>query len=517
MPTEPAEPTQPDTAASETAQPTEVDVIVVGSGAGAMTAAVLAARAGLSTLVLEKTALLGGTSAYSGAACWLPGSQVQVRAGVPDSTESARTYLADLLGEYEADRREAFLTSAPEVVAALESDPAIEFEWRPFPDYFDAPGRVGGGRSIAPCDLPREEIGGLADLVRPAVDRDRAGLGHPDGPLIQGRALIGRLLLALDRSGNGTVLTGADVTGLVTEGGRVVGVEATTAAGPLTFTARRGVILGSGGFERSAELRERHGVPGDAAWSMAPAGSNTGAALLAAERLGAATALLDEGWWCPGIAMPDGSASFTLGFNGGLIVDTSGERYANESLPYDRFGRAMASGAGHVPSYVVFGAGTPGKQSRLPAISLPGGTPAEHLEAGTWVSADTITDLAERIGVPAATLTATVERFNETVTSGADEFGRGTDEYDRYFAPQGPGAITQGPFTAARLVLADLGTKGGLVTDTEARVLTTAGDVIPGLYAIGNAGASLTGSVYPGPGAPIGTAMAFAARAVADL
>ncbi|MDF1604123.1 FAD-dependent oxidoreductase [Nocardioides sp. YIM 152315] len=493
----------------------EYDVLVVGSGAGALTAAVLAARAGLRTAVLEKSALLGGTSAYSGAACWLPGSQVQQRAGVADSTESARTYLTSLLGDHEAERREAFLATAPRVVAALEEDPALRFEWRPFPDYFDRPGRVPRGRSFVPCDLPRDEIGRLADLVRPSVDRDRAGLGHPDGPLTQGRALVGRLLLALHRTGLADVVTGADVDTLVRAGGRVGGVEAVVGGERRRYAARLGVVLGSGGFERNAAARARHGVPGAADWTMAPAGTNTGAAIDAAVRLGAATGLLDEAWWCPGVAMPDGSASFTLGLRGGVVVDGRGRRYANESLPYDQFGRQMAADPARVPSYLVFDARS---DARLPAISLPGGTAEEHLAAGTWVRADSLRELADRLEVPADDLLATVARFNALVAAGEDvDFGRGRDEYDRYFADPALLPVERPPFTAARLVLSDLGTKGGLLTDTEGRVLDEEGRPLAGLYAVGNASASLTGRVYPGPGAPIGTAMAFAMRAVEDL
>lgn len=491
------------------------DVVVVGSGAGALTAAVLAARAGLRTAVLEKTALLGGTSAYSGAACWLPGSEVQQRARVPDSTESARSYLAALLGDHDAERREAFLISAPRVVGALEEDPALRFEWRPFPDYFDRPGRVPGGRSIVPCDLPRAEIGDLADLVRPAVDRDRAGLGHPDGDLTQGRALIGRLLLALHRTGSADVVTGAEVDTLVRAGDRVTAVEAFVGGRRRRYVAERGVVLGSGGFERDAAARARYGVPGAAEWTMAPDGTNTGTPIEAAMRLGADTALLDEAWWCPGLAMPDGSASFTLGFRGGLVVDGRGRRYANESLPYDQFGRQMAADPVRVPSFLVFDASS---GDRLPAISLPGGTAAEHLAAGTWVRADSLDELAERLGLPASGLRETVARFNALAAAGTDDdFGRGHDEYDRYFAEAALVPVENPPFLAARLVLSDLGTKGGLVTDTEARVLDTAGRPLPGLYAVGNTSASLTGRVYPGPGAPIGTAMAFALRAVEDL
>lgn len=492
------------------------DVVVVGSGAAAMAGAWQAATAGLDTVVLEKTRLLGGTSAYSGAACWLPGTEVQRRAGNSDSTESARTYLRLLLGEEQLAKQEAFLETAPELVAAMEADPSLQFIWRAFPDYFDLPGRVPGGRSFVPVDLPVEQLGELAELVRPIVDRDRLGKGHGDGPLTAGRALIGRLLLALDRSGNGTLRTEHDVDELVVDDhGRVIGVVASAPAGRVRVRATRGVLLAAGGFERSDAIRGEHQLPGAAEWSMAPAGSSTGDAARAAVALGAATDLMDQAWWAPGVATADGGVAFAVGFRGGLVVDQAGTRYANESLPYDQFGREMAADPARVPSYALFDARTGGQ---FPAFVVPGVDPAAQVDAGAWVRADTLDELATRLGVPAEALIATVSRFNELAASGRDEdFGRGDDEFDRFFADPALVSLDQPPYVAARLVLADLGTKGGLVTDVDSRVLREDGAPIEGLYAAGNTAASWTGSYYPGPGIPIGSGMVAASRAVSHL
>ncbi len=505
----------------------EHDLVVVGSGAAAMAAALLAARRGLETVVLEKTEYLGGTSAYSGAAAWLPGSAVQRRLGSSDSTDSARAYLRALLGDREAEKQEAFLATAPEVVAALEEDPDVEFTVQPFPDYFDAPGRVPGGRSIIPTPLPVEALraadlgADLLALVRPPVERDRAGLGHhPTEPLIAGRALIGRLLLGLHRTGRGTVRVRSRVVELLAEGDRVVGVVVEADGVRRRVRARHGVLLAAGGFERSPELRERHGVPGDAAWAMAPAGSNTGEPMAAAVALGAATELMDQGWWCPGILHPDGAAAFTLGLRGGIVLDEAGRRFANESLPYDRMGRRMFAVEGRVPAWLVFDSRFDGD---LPAISLPPCPPEEHLAAGTWVAADSLAGLAEATGLPADALRDSVARFNGFAAEGADaDFGRGEDEYDAFFATgDGPNPalvpIDTAPYYAARLVLADLGTKGGLRTDADARVLRVDGSPIRGLYAAGNTSASMSGEFYPGPGVPIGTGIVFGWRAVRSL
>ncbi|WP_278257578.1 FAD-binding protein [Nocardioides convexus] len=202
------------------------------------------------------------------------------------------------------------------------------------------------------------------------------------------------------------------------------------------------------------------------------------------------------------------------------MVDQDGERYGNECLPYDRFGRVMAAAPERTPSWFVFDAREDG---RLPAIAMPEGDAAAHLAAGTWVRADTIEGLAEACGLDPATLAATVERFNGFAASGVDEdFGRGTDEYDTFFASAGSPnkalvPVDTPPYVAARFVLSDLGTKGGLVTDAAARVLDESGTPIPGLYAASNSTASVFGSSYPGPGAPLGAAMTFASLAVEDM
>ena len=502
----------------------QYDVVVIGSGGGALTGAAVAARAGLSVAVVEKTPLLGGTSAYSGGACWLPGSQVQQRAGLPDSTEGARAYLSAILndagGDGLSERVEAFLAHAPDLVAELESDPDLDFEWLPFPEYYDAPGRVPMGRSIQPVSIARDALSWrVAGLVRPPVELDRAG-SPGRRTLTGGQALIARLATILLREG-GTVLTEHAMDELVTDRtGRVVGVRCTTPAGGVALHARRGVLVAAGGFEGNAALRAAHDVPGEVAWSMAPRGANLGEPMAAAVELGAATDFSALGWFCPGLEQPDGGGSFTLGFRSGVMLDAAGSRYANESLPYDRFGREMAAHPGAIPSWFVFDSREGG---RLPGIAMPEGDPAEHLAAGTWVRSDTLAGLASATGLPAAALEASVQRYNRFCVTGVDEdFGRGDDEYDTFFTGgEGPNKaltpVDAPPYYAARFVLSDLGTKGGLITDAVGRVLREDASPIAGLYAASNSTASMFGSVYPGPGAPLGSAMVLASLAVRDM
>lgn len=500
------------------------DLLVVGSGGGALTGALLAAAAGLRTVVVEATDRIGGTSAYSGGACWLPGSAVQQRAGLPDSTDGARAYLDAVLAlegfEPDADRLEAFLAGAPRLVTRLE-ELGVPFEWLPFPEYYAGPGRVPAGRSIQPTAVKRDALpAAVADLVRPPVELDRAG-APGRRTLTGGQALIARLAAAFVEHG-GRILTEHRVESLLgseADDGGVRGVVARTPDGVVELEASA-VLLGSGGFERDRTLRADHGVPGDPDWSMAPADTNRGEPITAALATGAAADWTGHGWFCPGLLQPDGGGSFTLGFRSGLMLDRHGRRYGNECLPYDRFGRIMAADADRVPSWFVFDSREDG---RLPAIAMPEGDPAQHLAAGTWVRADTLEELAGLIDVDPATLRAQVERFNGFCATGVDEdFGRGEDEYDTFFAG-GSGAnaaltpVDRAPFLAARFVLSDLGTKGGVAVDAAACALRPDGTPLPGLYACGNAASSLFGPVYPGPGAPLGSAMVAAAAAVEDL
>lgn len=502
-----------------------VDVIVVGSGAGALVGAYVAAARGLQTMVLESTDRFGGTSAYSGAGLWLPGNPALDRAGVDDSIDAAREYLRAVVGDSTAVLQDAFLAAAGPMISELEQHPMLQFEHRPFPDYFaDAPSSKPRGRDIFPLDLARTDIGGEDEWLRPALAQERQGAAPP-ATLTGGQALIGRLLVAVRGTDRCDLRLRSTVDRLIIDDdGNVVGVEVIVSDHRLLIGARAGVLLAAGGFERNDEMRARFSVPGKAAWSMGAPGG-TGLAIEAGIAAGAAVDLMDQCWWSPGVVHPDGSATFTLGLRGGIFVDRAGNRFANESLPYDRMGRAVLEANDgnneNLPFWFVF-------DDRfgdvMPANStLPMTAKQDYVDAGLWQTAATLEDLAVAIGVPADALLASVDRFNGFAATGVDDdHHRGEAPYDLFFANgDGPNPalvpIDAGPFHAVRFAVSDLGTKGGLVTDGVARVLRPDESTITGLYAAGNTMASMTGSTYPGPGTPIGTCMTFAYVAVLDM
>ncbi|HMC40765.1 MAG TPA: FAD-dependent oxidoreductase, partial [Acidimicrobiales bacterium] len=392
----------------------QCDVLVVGSGAGALAGALLAATAGLRTVVIEKSDQFGGTTAYSGGGLWMPLSGPSERAGVADSREDVDRYLDATVGPEHRELRDAYLDALPGVIEELERNQWIEFEWRPFPDYYcEAPGAQPDGRSIYALNFDatgHEDV--VADLRQP-LPAEKGGWKEPFPLMIGGRAFLARLLVAL-RATDAVLIKSTELQSLiVSDDGRVTGARASGPEGEVVFAVDRGVLLAAGGFERNDALRHRYQDPLGSDWTFGAPG-NTGRALAAAEAAGADTRMLDECWWAPGLMLPDGTPAFRLferGKPGSIMVNGAGVRFADETWPYDRLGRAMveghAGGVSHIPCWFVadqehvdrygFAATRPGKE-----------VGAEWFDNGAVVKADTLRDLAQRIGVPAAALEATV-------------------------------------------------------------------------------------------------------------
>ncbi|WP_280490254.1 FAD-dependent oxidoreductase [Nocardia carnea] len=516
----------------------DYDVIVVGSGAGLVGALAAAAR-GLRTLVIEKTEFIGGTTAYSGAGLWLPGNAAERRAGLDSGPDQARPYLDAIIGDSApAELRTAFLETGAPMIDELESHPWLgRFAWQGVPDYFEkAPGSLPAGRTIFPEPLDRSALGDLEPKVRRPQWAERSG-AHPGEVLTGGQALIARLLLAFLETGNGTIRTNTGLTRLIVENDRVAGVEATSEGESITLRARRGVLLAAGGFERNRELRQKFQPEVTDEWTQGAPG-NTGDALLAGMAIGAATDLLEEAWFAPGLVMPGERPVFYTSVWSGIWVNDAGERFMNERLPYDRSGHEILrahrnSTVSHIPVHWVFDQRQFDNERAfaVPPVApqAPGWFDADKfLAAGALHKADTLEELAAQIGVPAGNLTTSVEQFNRYALDGTDEdFGRGEAPWDRMIVrmcgphEDGPnpclGVIGKPPFYAAKIVLSDLGTKGGLKTDAKSRVLREDGSVIPGLYASGNTMAPMTGRVYPGAGGPVGSSMVFSYLAALDM
>ncbi|TAM87803.1 MAG: FAD-binding protein, partial [Jatrophihabitans sp.] len=330
-----------------------------------------------------------------------------------------------------------------------------------------------------------------------------------------GRALVARLRMALTDAGVPLWLR-SPMRELVVEDGRVIGAVVERDGAPVRVSARRGVLLASGGFDHDPAMRARYLPEGGQDDASAGAQENVGDGIRAGMALGAAVDLMDDAWWMPSVRHPAGPVIPLVSercIPPSVIVDGSGERFTNESAPYVNFVHDQLAGK-HVPAWFVMDAKA---RSRYPfAQVLPGAPfPKAFYDKQIVFRADTLGALAEQIGVPPAVLAATVERFNGFARTGVDEdFGRGASAYDRYYGdPTLPNpnldVIGRAPFYAIRLEVGDLGTKGGLVCDEHARVLREDGTLIEGLYATGNTSASVMGNEYAGAGATIGPSMVF--------
>ncbi|MEU0539179.1 3-oxosteroid 1-dehydrogenase [Nocardia sp. NPDC005978] len=544
------------------------DVIVVGSGAAGMAAALAAAHHGLSTLVVEKARHWGGSTARSGGGVWIPGNSALRRDAPADNLEDARTYLHHIVGDkVDPARIDTYIDRGPEVFDFLVEHAGLRMQWVPgYSDYYpEAPGGRAHGRSVEPTPYNGKQLGAeLANLEPDYIPGPRnfvatqadfrqmhLGLRNPRAPfrgvkiaarwlkgnvlrqhlLARGQAFSAMLRAGLQRA-EVPVWLDTPLVELRATDGRVTGLVVLREGAELELTARRGVILAAGGFEHNETMRKQYQrQPIGVDWTVG-AKANTGDGIRAGQQLGAAVEFMDDAWWGPSIPLPR-QPWFCLAernLPGSIIVNEHGERFMNESLPYVEathrmYGGENGQGEGvgeNLPAWLVFDQRYRNRYlfaGQAPRQPLPG----RWFKEGAVKRAATLEELAEQIGVPAERLRATVTRFNGFAEQGRDEdFGRGDSAYDRYYgdprnAPNpNLGALDKGPFYAARMVPGDLGTKGGLVTDTVGRVLHTDGSIIEGLWAAGNASSPVMGHTYAGPGATIGPALVFGYLAALD-
>ena len=545
--------------------PREVDVVVVGAGGAGMSAALAAAARGLDTVLLEKSPWFGGSTARSGGGVWIPGNYALADAGQADDPALAKQYLDAIVGDVVPKvRRDTYIDRGPEVLDFIRRRTPLRFRWVPqYSDYLpEAPGGRPAGRSCEPVPLDARFLGAELERLHPQYTKAPAnmivtqadfrklslGMRTLRGPITGVKVALKRMVSGLRGQkmyamGNaiaiglrkGLIDAGVPVhyetelTGLVVEDGRVVGVRVERDGATHEVRARHGVVLGSGGFERNLEMRERYQPsPTSVEWTTGSQ-NNTGGGILAGLEAGADVALMDDAWWGPTLPLPN-RPWFCLAernLPGSIIVNAAGRRYMNEALPYveatHEIYRGEATGVSHVPSWLII-------DQRYRNRYLFAGLGPRQPFPGRWYKhgvvkrADSIEALAEQIEVPADALRATVERFNGFAQRGVDEdFHRGESAYDRYYSDPtvkpNPSlhTIDKGPFYAVKIVPGDLGTKGGLVTDERARVLRTDGSAIPGLYAAGNTSAAVMGRTYAGPGATIGPALTFGYLAAEDI
>lgn len=510
------------------------DVVVIGSGAAGLSAAIAAADAGLSTLVLEKADLLGGTTAVGGGVIWAPGNHLMAEAGFPDSADSARAYLdAGSGGRMSAAEIDHYVKTAPEAVRFLTAS-GVRMRALARPDYHPEWAGAARGRGLDQEPFDPRPWPGLADLLRPPtyfplitmserdalagnpVDPDLLARRCSDGVRTMGGALVGRLLVAaLDR--NVDVVASAQVTRLERE---KYGWTITAAGADIRAAA---VVVASGGFEWNPALRNAF-LPHAVTPISAP--SNTGDGLVLALRAGAAVDEMTAVWGVPVLAPPtaryDGHPSGRMGnvemtLPGSITVNTAGFRFVNEATNYHDLNRAFGAidpATGHPansPAFLVF------DQTYLDRYPVAGSTPGKP---EPWmIKARSAAELADAAGIDPVGLTNTLKTFNEHARHGEDPtFGRGASPQDRHL---GDPAITpnpclapieRAPLFAVPVHAGVLGTAGGLATDSDGQVLDHDRSPIPGLYAAGNCAATLFRDMYPGGGATLGSAVIRAYR-----
>jgi succinate dehydrogenase/fumarate reductase flavoprotein subunit len=549
------------------------DIIVVGAGAAGMSAALFATIRGARTLLVEKTAFVGGTSAFSAGSVWIPNTLHASEVAPDDNFENVERYLQQIVGNRaEASLRASFLKVGPEAVEFLDAHTEVKLRaYARHPDYrSELDGAALAGRALEPLPFDGRLLGDAFRLVRPPlpeftllggmmVDRTDIGhlllstksiksfvhsakllvrhardrLSHARGTrLVMGNALVGRLLYSLIRR-DVDILTGASLAKIIREpDGPVTAATLVSSGVARDIAITHGLILAGGGFNLHSE--RRHAALGtDQAWSSVAPGSN-GDVQDRATEVGARLSDRDltAAFWAPASIRrrADGSNAvfphFVLdrGKPGTLVVDSSGLRFVNEAISYHQFALEMLSnGMSAIPAFLIADA-TALRKYGLGMVRPGGWGTKAALADGYLTAADSIEKLAQRLNIDAANLRATVDRMNDFARTGLDlEFGRGSSAYQNHngdAAANGAnpnlGPIVTPPFYALRLYPSDIGSSAGLVTDETARVLDASDRPIAHLYACGNDMQSVMGGTYPGPGITLGPAVAFAYLAASD-
>ncbi|HTS90979.1 MAG TPA: FAD-dependent oxidoreductase [Stellaceae bacterium] len=551
----------------------EVDALVVGAGAAGMTAALVCALEGLDVLLCEKSAEIGGTSATSAGTIWVPGTRQSREAGFAHGIDDARRYLDAVIGVASDDRRETYLETAAEAVDYLDRLSEVKFAaYARHPDYLaNRPGGTLGGRALSPLPFDGRLLGKDFALVRPPIGefmalggmmigradieplarpfaslaaarsaasllwrqaRDR--LRHRRGTrLLMGNALVARLLYSLRRH-NVRILLNTSLRRLAAAEGRVFAAELSVEGKPLRVSARRGIVLATGGFGGSVERLNEHVRP-----PLAHALAFSGAAGDGIGLARAVGAVVEEDHASPAFWAPVSETSWLRGGRGafphlmldrskpGLVaVNASGRRFVDEAVSYHDFVTAMLASHATVPTIPTWLVCDRDFVRNYGLGRIPPGRRRwrQFVKKGYLVEAASLDRLAREIGIDAAGLSVTVKRHNRFAETGVDEdFGKGSTDFDRHngdphHAPNPClGPIAKAPFYAMAVYPSVLGTSVGLKTDADGRVLSSTGAPIPGLFACGNDMASIMRGHYPGPGITLGPAMVFAYRAAMAL
>ena len=537
----------------------EYDVLVVGSGAGALTAAITAHDNGGNVLVVEKSDMYGGTSATSGGGIWIPCNHLMEVHGETDTPEAALEYLKACVGDKVSDSRlMSYVKNAPKMLKDLEDKSDVKFVSTPYADYLtEKPGSKDGWRTLDPLPMsatklgkeflnmrpphPQTIFGGFTITVNEAKKIITRSKGWKwimaklmisyrlDIPmrmkskrhrrLCLGNALVGRCLTSVFKR-EIPIWRSTSLKSLVEKNGKVTGAIVTKNGEDILITTKRGVILAAGGFEHNSDMRKAN-LPGptDTSWSATP-GQNTGDAHIAAQAVGANLTLMDAAWWGPSVRLPRVDRSRILfaerALPGIYIVNENGKRYLNEAASYDEVGRQLQ--AHPKTSWVIFDRRAREKYGIGPLYPT-----AVHPDS-KWNSSikaivkksDTIEGLASLMGVDETGLMDTVKKVAKYSKTGVDEdFGSGSTSYDKYYGDPSVSPnpclapLSKAPFYAFPVYPGDIGTKGGVDVDINAQALNKKGRPILGLYATGNTASSVMGYTYPGAGSTIGPAMTF--------